>query len=1240
MRVRFRDDSGKAETAISAATEAVEAAAPTAPTNLGATAGDTEVTLSWDTPHADAAITGHEYRYKTDGDYPDMWETIDDSAPGGDHEDGVDVTGLDNGRAYTFQVRAVNSAGPSPASNEAGATPIPAIVIEADARTDEHAGTVQVCAVASNTSIRPITVDLTIADGTATNPEDYTGAAVSALRIQPSQAKSCISVTVVDDELNEEDEDFTATLSGPVNATLGTPASVSLTIVDNDEALAVGVAVEVVHDNAAVTALPENAGTATIRVTASTNVNRAPAGAIELSVSSRDGTAAGSPSGDSSGDYTVVSELLSYAASEFSQVPGEQHYAATKTLTLTINDDTLVEEDETFELVTQRAPDTPAHVTLSEPLTITIEDDDEPLALTVSAVAGDDTINIAEKAAGFDIAGTGTAGASVTVTLGGTVRGTATADNDGAWSFAVPPNAAYIGGDSVMLEVSASKAGFTDATAVSRALTIDLAAPTASYTAPAALKVGQAMTPLAPATTATDIDGYALKAGSTLPPGLALDTASGHIVGTPAAASAAAHTTTVTVTDTAGNPGEAAIAFPAVAKGDQTLTGFAYSPAMVTVGDDAPALTAPEGARGALSYASDTPAVCTVDPGSGALTIVAAGSCTVRATAAATADYVEASDTFTVTVQAAGELALTLALTVSDVTGDDTINITEKASGFDIGGATGSESGVAVSVSIGTETLSATSSSADPATWSVRVPANAAYVSGTSVTLEVSASKAGFTDAAPVSRALTIDLAVPAASYTAPVALKVGQAITPLAPATTDTDIDGYALAGSTLPPGLTLDTASGRIDGAPTAASAATHATTVTVTDRAGNPGEAEIIFPAVAKGDQTLTGFAYGPADITYGDPAPTLTAPTGARGALSYASDTPAVCTVDADNGALTILAAGSCRLTVTAAATPDYAEASDTFTVTVQAAGTLALTVSAVAGDDTINIAEKAAGFDIGGTTGFEGGVAVSVTIGTATLSATSSSADPATWSVSVPADAAYITGTSVALQVSASKAGFTDATPVSRTLTVDLEAPTASYTAPAALKVDQALTLDPSTTDTDIAVYAVKAGSTLPPGLALDTGSGRIDGAPTAASAAAHTTTVAFTDTAGNPGEADIAFPAVDKGEQTLTGFAYGPADITYGDPAPTLTAPTGARGTLGYTSDTPTVCTVDPDSGALTILAAGSCTVRATAAATADYAEGQRHLHGGGASGGHAGADRLRRDRRRHDQYRGEGGGL
>ena len=47
----------------------------------------------------------------------------------------------------------------------------------------------------------------------------------------------------------------------------------------------------------------------------------------------------------------------------------------------------------------------------------------------------------------------------------------------------------------------------------------------------------------------------------------------------------------------------------------------------------------------------------------------------------------------------------------------------------------------------------------------------------------------------------------------------------------------------------------------------------------------------------------------------------------------------------------------------------------------------------------------------------------------------------------------MTGTSLALSVAAAKTGYTAPVPVSRSLTVDLTAPTApSYTAPAALTV--------------------------------------------------------------------------------------------------------------------------------------------------------------------------------------------
>ena len=138
-------------------------------------------------------------------------------------------------------------------------------------------------------------------------------------------------------------------------------------------------------------------------------------------------------------------------------------------------------------------------------------------------------------------------------------------------------------------------------------------------------------------------------------------------------------------------------------------------------------------------------------------------------------------------------------------------------------------------------------------------------------------------------------------------------------------------------------------------------------------------------------------------------------------------------------------GSCVVTVTAESSANYNQETATFTVTVQ--DTLALSVDAIATDDTVNIAEKTAGFAISGATGSEAGVAVSVTIGSQSP-LTASSDNNGAWSVRLPANATYITGTSVAVSVSASKTGYTSPDAVTRTLAVDLAAPSVSYTAPA------------------------------------------------------------------------------------------------------------------------------------------------------------------------------------------------
>ena len=430
-----------------------------------------------------------------------------------------------------------------------------------------------------------------------------------------------------------------------------------------------------------------------------------------------------------------------------------------------------------------------------------------------------------------------------------------------------------------------------------------------------------------------------------------------------------------------------------------------------------------------------------------------------------------------------------LALNLDAIAGDDTVNIAEKAAGFTISGATGSEGGASVTVTVGTTDLTATSAAADPATWSVSVPPGASYITGTSVAVEVSASKTGYNAPSAVARALAVDLAAPSASYTAPSSLQVGVAVSAMTPSTTDTDIASYGATG--LPPGLGIDTGTGIISGTPDTADANTADATVTVTDTASNPATVSIAFPAVARGNQTLTGFAYSSATVTYGDTAPTVTAPSGVQTTLSYSAAPEGVCTVDSSTGALTPVEVGACVITATAAGTADWNQATATFTVTVAAAGALALNLDTIAGDDTVNIAEKAAGFTIGGDTGSEGGVSVTVTVGSTPLTATSDSGGA--WSVAVAANAAYLTGTSVAVTVSASKTGYTAPSDVTRALAVDLAAPSATYTAPSSLQVGVAVSaMTPSTTDTDIAFYGATG---LPPGLGIDRHDGRRSAAP-------------------------------------------------------------------------------------------------------------------------------------------------
>ena len=510
------------------------------------------------------------------------------------------------------------------------------------------------------------------------------------------------------------------------------------------------------------------------------------------------------------------------------------------------------------------------------------------------------------------------------------------------------------------------------------------------------------------------------------------------ITGTPTTAASAAVTVTVTATDTAGNATEVPIALPAVLKGDQPLTGFAYSATAGVFGQPPPTVTPPTGAVTALVYAAVPEGVCGVESGTGALSLLEVGACVITVTAVDTADYNEETATFTVTVLSAG----TLVVNVSPVTADGVVNIAEKASGFTISGDTGSQDGVTVTVtvSLGSGSLNATSGA--DGTWSVDVPGGAAYVTEPSVTLTASTRKVGYTSSADLTRTVTMDLTAPVAEYVVPSSMKVEETITRMRPVDPSSDIESYGV--DTLPGGLELAEVTGVITGTPTTARFAV-TTTVTVTDEAGNETELVLQFPVIAKGDQVLSGFTYGAETVVFGQAAPEVTAPQGVATSLSYSAAPAEVCSVEAGTGVLTLIAPGECVITATAAETRNYKQVDESFTMTVLAAGRLALNLDAVAGDNVVNGAERTAGFAVSGDTGGEAEVTVTVGIGSESLSATSDAQGQ--WSVAVAAEAGYLNEPSVEVTVSASKVGLTAASDVVRTVAVDLTAPEVSYAAP-------------------------------------------------------------------------------------------------------------------------------------------------------------------------------------------------
>src|SRR5213079_2031893 len=250
----------------------------------------------------------------------------------------------------------------------------------------------------STASSKSITVNYAVSGGTATGGGvDYTLAS-GTLTFAPGVTNQNISITVVNDALDEDDETIQITLSSPINATLGAIATHTYTILDNDPLPSLSI------NNVSVTEGNNNGpNPATFTITLSAVSGRT----VTVNYATADVTAT------APADYTAApTTTLTFN-------PGETN----KTVSVQIKGDTLNEPNETFTVNLSN----PVNATITTANGIgTIIDDDSPPTVTLS-LSGSPMV---EAGGGATVTATSSAVSGQPVTVNLAFSGTATITND------------------------------------------------------------------------------------------------------------------------------------------------------------------------------------------------------------------------------------------------------------------------------------------------------------------------------------------------------------------------------------------------------------------------------------------------------------------------------------------------------------------------------------------------------------------------------------------------------------------------------------------------------------------------------------------------------------------------------------------------------------------------------------------------------------------------------------------
>ena len=262
---------------------------------------------------------------------------------------------------------------------------------------NENAGTAQVGVTLDNAVSGGFTVTAATAEGTATADDDYTETTTELTFTGSASETQTLTVPITDDSMVEGGENFTVSLSSLAGTSLTVVITdtATVTITDDDTAqLTVG---DVTVD--------EGADSAEVQVTLD---NAVKGGGFTVTAATANGTAIAGE------DFESTSETLTFTGSA----------NETRTLTVPITDDSIVEEGENFTVSLSGLAGTSLTVGITSIGTVTITDNDSA-QLTVGNVTVNEGAGTAEVGVTLD----NTVEGGFTVTAA-TANGTATAGDD------------------------------------------------------------------------------------------------------------------------------------------------------------------------------------------------------------------------------------------------------------------------------------------------------------------------------------------------------------------------------------------------------------------------------------------------------------------------------------------------------------------------------------------------------------------------------------------------------------------------------------------------------------------------------------------------------------------------------------------------------------------------------------------------------------------------------------------